>query len=68
MLQSVPDVEAVDRDHEGRRGGRQGADDNAADQRGPKGQEQGVVVRLSKHAIVQRRSLPFSVGGTEELA
>ena len=40
MLQFVPDVEAADRDHEGRRGGRQGADDHAADQHGPQRENQ----------------------------
>jgi hypothetical protein len=62
MLQFVADVEAADCDHRGETRGRQGADDNATDQHGPKEQEQGAIVRLSKHAIVHWRSLPFSVG------
>ncbi len=35
VLQFIPDVEAAYRDHERRRGGQQGADDDAADQHGP---------------------------------
>src|ERR1017187_10455796 len=54
MLQFVPDVEAADRDHEGRRRGCQGADDDAADQHGPEDQEQGTIVRLSEHAVIHR--------------
>ena len=73
MLQLVPDVEAADGDHHGRRGGQQGTVDDAAHQHGPEGQDECAprlrretesrcgFVLLSKHAVNQW--LPISVGG-----
>ena len=57
MLQFVPDVEAADRDHEGRRGGRQGADHDAADQHGPKDQDEGAPASVQN--AVSQADFPF---------
>jgi len=64
VLQFVPDVEAADRDHDGRCSGQQGADDDAADQHDRKGHKYDAFVPLSEHAVIHARLLPFPVGDT----
>src|ERR1039458_4930424 len=71
VLHFVVDVQAADRHHQGRRGGRQRADDDTADQHGPEDQHQSLLhlrtetelrsglVLFSKHATFDWRSFYF---------